>query len=132
MKYKTVLSPLVLLLLICSLNSCKTYVDNVEAKAISLSATIDVELCPGNACCNNIRVANGTKIAGPNSCDGYNALYVVNLEEFGLDNINDCNQIRTIEYKLLEECEAIGEKFDCLIVCDLIHGLPIEIVKVMD
>lgn len=130
MKSTLTLSALFLIALSLNFISCKNSASVL--KETEKSNVVRVDVCPGEACCSNLRISDGEKIAGPNACGDKNALYAVNLAEFNLDNISDCNQKIEIEYSLLDDCEAFGEAYHCVIVCDHIHGLPIRIEKLLD
>lgn len=80
-------------------------------------------------CCTNMIALE--EVFAPDSCGTpYAALFAFNLDEFEIEQSYDFGDTLTITYALNGDCEAQGNDYDCDIICDLRHGIPIQILSI--
>ena len=115
----------ILVLFLTLMSACQK--DN-EADELSSKPSIDV-VFGEYACCTNL-VSLYTDIEGPQDCSPYNLLYATNIAEWNIpDSYNSGDTLR-IQYELLGQCSMEKPAPDCLILCDIRHGIPIKILAI--
>lgn len=76
-------------------------------------------------CCGNMIILDNFLLES--NCELYqdSLLRAINIDDFEIPANNQFGDIITIEFRLIEACEA-----SCEITCNRFNGIPIEIIKV--
>ncbi|MEL6866351.1 MAG: hypothetical protein AAFP19_18125 [Bacteroidota bacterium] len=115
----------ILVLLLALMTACQK---NNEEDKLSSKSSIDVVFVE-YACCTNL-VSLYTNIEGPQDCSPYNLLYANNVAEWNIPATYNYGDTLRIQYELLGQCSMEEPAPDCFILCDIRHGIPIEILAI--
>jgi len=79
-------------------------------------------------CCQNL--LSLSEISLPYNCKpDYTLFYAINLEDFDLAQNYNFGDTLSLSYEFTSDCEAQGDAYDCIVNCDLRHGVPIRILS---
>ena len=80
-------------------------------------------------CCQNLRAI--TNIELPDQCESaYNILFADNLAAFNIPQNFQTGDSLQIKFDFTLHCEAEANEYDCLVTCDIRHGVPINITAI--
>ena len=80
-------------------------------------------------CCINLRSIEEielTEVCKPN----YDFFYAINLDEFNISQNYSIGDTLSISFDFEVACEASGTEYNCVIECDIRHGVPIRVISV--
>jgi len=80
-------------------------------------------------CCQNLQSLNLIDL--PADCKpDFDLFFAINLEEFSIPDNYNFGDTLSISWEFIDECEAQGDQYDCIITCDMRHGVPIKITAI--
>lgn len=80
-------------------------------------------------CCQNLQSISNVEL--PDECKpDFDLFFPINLEEFNIADLYNLGDTLSISWDFTDDCEAQEDQFDCIITCDMRHGVPIKITSV--